>query len=235
MSLFVDGLLLQLSDSTQMSQLLVPAGDTNHTRLLTLLNTMYDLQYTTVHSVQNMTVTVESQRLLLTTHQTHGVWRQTAPSHLHTDFMYEGSDKLEPVWLDLSAQAKLTLLMEVDSGKVESIDTHQLEHVMIQLQQPVPFNPQDPANTQSYILNVAVFIRDALDIAATLRSVKLARVITERVTTYQKQLDSVEILTPYAPIVIFPQSALQGSPFTQNAVQNFFAQEGVLALFMTYP
>ena len=235
MSLFVDGLLLQLSDSTQLSQLLAPAGDTNYTRLRTLLNTMYDLQYTTIHSVQDIKVTVESQRLLLTTHQTRGVWRQTAPHHLHTDIMYEGSDKLEPIWLDISAQATLTLLTEVDSGKVESVDTHQLEHVMIQLQQPGPFNPQDPANIQSYTLNLALFIRDTLDVAATLRSVKLAKAIMERVTTYQKQLDSVEVLTSYAPIVLFPQSALQSVPFTSDAVQKCFAQEGVMVLFMTSP
>lgn len=237
MSLFVDGLLLQLSDSAQLIQLLAPAGDPNRTRLLTLLKTMYDLQqYITIRSVQDIKVTVESQRLLLTTHQTSGMWRQGTPEHLHTDVMYEGSDKLEPIWLDICAVVNLTVLIEVvDSGKVESIDTHDLEHVKIQLEKPGPFNPQDPANIQSYTLNLAIFIRDALDVAATLRSIKLARAIMERVTTYQKLLNSVEVLTPYAPIVIFPQSVLASLPFTQAALEKLFAQEGVMILFMTFP
>lgn len=236
MSLFVDGLLLQLSDSAQLSQLLAPAVDTTHTRLLTLLRTMYDLQYITIRSVQDIKVTVESQRLLLTTHQTSGAWRQGTPDHLHTDVMYEGSDKLEPIWLDICAVVKLTVLIEVvDSGKVASIDTHDLEHVIIQLEKQGPFNPQDPANIQSYTLNLAIFIRDALDVAATLRSIKLARAIMERVTTYQKELNSVEVLIPYAPIVIFPQSVLASLPFTQAALEKLFAQEGVMILFMTFP
>lgn len=243
MSLFVDGLLLQLSDPTQLTQLLAPASDTNNTRLLTLLKIMYDLQYITIHSVQDIKITIEAQRLLLTTHQTSGMWRPATPDNSHTDVTYEGSDKLEPIWLDICAVVKLSLLMEVNSGKIESIDTHQvdyidthyLEHVMIQLQKTGPFDAQDPANIQSYTLNVAVFIRDSLDVAATLRSVKLARAIMKRVTIYQKELNSVEVLTPYAPIVIFPQSVLASLPFTQAALEKLFAQEGVMILFMTFP
>jgi len=235
MSLFVDGLLLQLSDIKQLTQLLAPADDTNYTRLRTLLQTMYDLRSITIRSVQVINVVkVESQRLLLTTHQTSGMWRQATPDHSRTDVTYEGSDKLEPIWLDICAEVKLTLSMEVeDGGKIKSIDTRQLEHVMIQLQ---PLGPQDPVNIQSYTLNLAVFIRDVpLDVAATLRSAKLARAIMERVTSYQKQLNGVEVLTPYALIVIFPQSVLDSLPFTRDALVTFFAQEKVMVLFMTFP
>ncbi len=133
--------------------------------------------------------------------------------------------------------------MEIDSGEVESISTrpfeaiddHQLGYVTIKLRQPPPFNPQDPKNVHSYILNLTVFIRDALDITATLRAVKLARAITERATTYEKQLDNVEVLAPYASIVIFPQNTLNGLPFKEDALQKLFATEKVLALFMTPP
>jgi hypothetical protein len=145
--------------------------------------------------------------------------------------------------LDISAQVRLSLLMEVDSGEVESIrtrpfeavDDQQVGNVAIKLRQPPPFNPQDPKNVYSYTLNLTVFIRDALDVTAALRAVKLARTITERATTYQKQLASVEVLAPYASIVIFPQNTLTGLPFKEDALQKLFANEKVLALFMTPP
>src|SRR6266567_813650 len=122
MSLFVDQLLVQLSDPAQIVQLLAPATDTNHTRLLTLLHAAYNFQFVTIHDVRNVTVQqVELQKLLLTTHRTQGTWTQTIPTYMRTDVFYESSDKLEPIWLNLTAQVGLTLLLEVDTGAVESI------------------------------------------------------------------------------------------------------------------
>lgn len=233
MSLFVDRLLLQLSDPAQLRQLLAPADDTGHTRLLTLLNTMYNLEFAKIHDVQDVSVQQsESERLFLTMHQTRGVWRQTTPGHQHTDIVYEGSDKLEPIWLDIAAQVQVKLLIEVDSGTAESIDTHQLDQIMIQFKKPVPFDPQDPANVQSYPLNIAIFIRETLDVAAALHDIKLARSVIEQASVYQKELDSGEVVAPYAPIVIFPPDALQGLPFNADALHTFFARENVLVVLM---
>src|SRR5205807_1848233 len=96
MSHFVDQLLLQLSDKAQLVQLLAPATDTNHTRLLTLLNAAYNFQFAIIHDVRNTTVQqVELQKLLLTTHRTQGTWTQTIPNYMRTDVFYESSDKLE--------------------------------------------------------------------------------------------------------------------------------------------
>lgn len=128
MSVFVDKLLLQLSDPMQIVQLLAPAADTNHTRLLTLLNAVYDFQFATIHDVRSVTVQqTEFQKLLLTTHRTQGTWMQSIPSYMRTDVFYESSDKLEPLWLDVFAEVSLTLLLEIDSGQVESITAHALE------------------------------------------------------------------------------------------------------------
>src|SRR5437899_1814617 len=116
MSVFVDQLLLQLSDPVQLIELLAPAADTNHTRLLTLLKAVYDFQFATIHDVRDPKVLqVEPERLLLTTHRTQGTWTQTIPSYGRTDVFYEGSDKLEPIWLDLTAEVGLKLLLEVDT------------------------------------------------------------------------------------------------------------------------
>lgn len=273
MSLYVDQLLLQLSNPAQLIQLLDPPGDANHTYLRALLTTMYDLEFVTIHDVRNVQVLrAESERLLLTTHLTQGTLTQTIPSYTRTDVIYDGSDKLEPLWFDLEVEIGLTLLLEVDAGEVESIVTHAIEdfktlaefqaHFLffdlnafmaehglttvdelkeygqyllaeIQLKQPPVFDPNDPANLHRYSLNLAVFLRDTLDVAGTLHDVKLARIVTERTQSYRKEFEGNEILLPYAPIVIFPEAALTGLPFNATALQTFFATEGVLALFLT--
>ncbi len=273
MSVFVDQLLLQLSDPTQLIQLLAPTTDTNHTRLLTLLKAVYNFQYATIHDVRNITVQqIELQKLLLTTHRTQGTWTQTIPNYTRTDVLYEKSDKLEPLWLNITAQIGLTLLLEVDSGAVESIGIqpiegfqtlddfkahfhfidlqafmteHELTTVddlrayaqyliaQIQLKQPPKFDPNDPANLYSYTLSIAILIRDTIDIAAALQDLRLARAVTERVQSYSRSFDGNEVLSPYGSILIFPQTALTGSPFNQNTLQTFFANQGILALFLT--
>ncbi len=234
MSLFIDQILLRLSDQAQLIQLLSPTVDTTHTRLLTLLNTMYDLQFAVIHEVRNITVSqVEFQRLLLTTHEQRGTWTQSSPNHMRTDVIYEGSDKLEPLWLDIAATVDLKLLMEVDRGEVQSIQTQQLNQVTIQGKKPPAFDPNDPANLYNYTLNVAILIRDTIDVAATLHDVKLASTVTQRIVSYSKEVDVAEVLAPYASIVIFPQAALTGLPWQPVTLQNFFALEGVLAVFMT--
>jgi hypothetical protein len=231
MSLFVDQILLQLSDSAQLIQLLSPTTDTQHSRLLTLLTTMYNLRFATIHGVKNIAISqVEFQRLLLTLHEQRGTGTQSTPNHVR---LYEGSERLEPLWLDIAAKVDLKLLMEVDRGEVQSINTHSLDQVRIQGKPLPPFDPNDPANIYSYTLNVAILIRDTIDVAATLHDVKLASTVSERIVTYRKEVDVAEVLAPYASIIIFPQTALNGSPLKPDALQSFFAHEGVLALFMT--
>ncbi len=259
MSQFVDRLLLQLSDPVQLIQLLDPPGDANHTRLRTLLNTMYDLEFATIHDIRNVKVQqVEFQRLLLPIHRTHGTWTQLIPSYMRTDVVYEGSKRLEPIWLDVAANLGLTLLLEIDVGEVESVvvkaienfktldefrahflfidlDAFMKEHDIttveqlrehahyllteIQLRKPAPFDPNNPANLHSYTLNVAILIRETIDVTAVLRDIKLARIVIERSLSYRREFDGAEVLTPYAPIVIFSQTALGGLPFDADALQ----------------
>lgn len=273
MSLFVDRLLLQLSDPAQLIQLLDPVGDTNHTRLRTLLNTMYDLEFATIHDIRNIKVQqVEFQRLLLPPHRTQGTWTQLIPSYTRTDVVFEDSGKLEPTWLDVVAKIGLTLLLEIDSGEVESVVVRAIEHFQtldefrahflfidleafmiehdittveqlkehahyllaeIRLRKPAPFDPNNSANLHSYTLNLAILIRDAIDVTGVLRDVKLARVALERALSYRKEFDGTEVRAPYAPIVIFPVASLGGLPFNADALQTFFDTEGILALFLT--
>ena len=81
-------------------------------------------------------------------------------------------------------------------------------------------------------MNVAILIRETVDVTAALRDAKLVRTAVERSLIYRLEVDVAEVRTPYAPMVIFPENALNGLPFTVDALQTFFATEGILAVFV---
>jgi hypothetical protein len=101
----------------------------------------------------------------------------------------------------------------------------------IRLRAPGPFDPNDPTNRHRYELKLAIFIRDAIDVASALRDAKLARTAMERALV-AKNPDEAEIRTPYAPVLLLPVAAVSGPPLTQAALESFFAAEGILALFV---
>jgi hypothetical protein len=103
----------------------------------------------------------------------------------------------------------------------------------IQLQQPPPFNPADAGNLHSFTLGVAMLARDTLDVGAGLRDAKTARNTMETALAFTAGNDVARARTPFAPIVIFPDAAVAGPPLTAAAVQQVFAAEHVLALFVT--
>lgn len=269
---FVDRLLVQLSDPTQIMGLLAPASDTHHTRLRALIDAVYDLPYATIHDVLDVKVlSTEFERPLLPPGRTSGTWTQTTPSFTRTDVLYQSQNGLNPTWLDLIADISLTLVLEVDPGEVESIlikdldgftslddfrsrfrfidlDAFMAKHHLttveelqeasqyllaeIRLRAPAPFDPSAAANRHRYSLHVAFLIRETLDVAAALRDAKLARAAAERALIYHRELDVAEVRSPYAPVVIFPESAV-AAPFTAGSLQTFFALERILALFVT--
>ncbi len=127
MSLFVDQVLLKLSDSKQLVQLLNPADTTPQGPVRTLLNAVYNLPFATIHDVRDVTMHhMEFQRLFLPTHHSQGTWTQTAPSYMRTDVVYEDLDRPEPVWIDIAAKVGLTLVLEVDSGAIASITDYEV-------------------------------------------------------------------------------------------------------------
>ncbi len=268
MTAFVDQTLMQLSDPANLVELLTPAGDTDHTRLRTLLNAMYDIPYATIHNIPEDEIVIrkiEAQRPLFPPGSTRGTWTQTVPNHNRTDVVYESSNGLDPVWLDISAEIRLVLELTADLGEVESISTRpitdfetldefrahfrffDLDKFMKQhdittveeLQERFHYllteiklaEPDDSVSQRAYTLNLAIFIRDDIDVRAALQDIKLAQAALERTLTYHRETDAAEVRTPYAPLIIFSRDALNG--FSEDSVQNFFAKEQILALFLT--
>jgi hypothetical protein len=274
MSEFVDRTLMRLSDPEELVQLLTPTGDVEHTRLKALLTTAYDFSFATIHDIRDVQVrSVEFQQSLFLPRRTSGTWTQTIPGYTRTDISYERSEGV-PFWLDIHAQLRLKLLLEVDEGAIESIITRSIDnfktldefkaffrfidldafladhgittveelkeagHYLLtefHLQPLKPFDPDDAANLYDYTLNLFILIRDTIDVTSALRDAKLARMVIERSLVHHQHVGVAEVRTPCVPVLIFPQAALTGLPFTADVLQAFLAREGILALFIVLP
>jgi hypothetical protein len=273
LGIFLDRLLVQLSDPATLTALLAPASDANHDRLRSLINAAYELPFATLHDVLNVqVVSSEFERPLFPPERTSGTWTQTTPSYKRTDVSYQSQDGLSPAWIDVVANISLDLVLEVDPGQIATVLTRNIEDITslddfrsrfqffdldaflakhhlttveelrdafdyllaeIRLQALTPFNPADPANRRRYTLQIAIFIRESLDLSSALRDAKLARTAAERALTYHQIVDVAEVRTPLAPLLIFPGPLAAGGPFSEAQLQTFFGLENILALFVT--
>ncbi|SRR6266511_3868972 len=273
MSEFVDSMLLSLSDPEALTRLLDPPADTGHTRIRSLIDAMYAAPFARIHEVRKLaTRNVELARPLFPLRENRGSWAAMTPDYGRADLHWDEVDRGAPIWVDLVADLSVTLVLEVDTGEVESILVRQIEDIVslddfrsrfrifdldaflakhhittvedlrerysyllteIKMRQPPAFDPADPKNEASYELGAAITIRDSLEVVEALRAAKLSRVLLERTASYRTQagVGELEVLSPYASVVVFPQAALTGTPFTDAGLRALFAREGVVAIF----
>jgi hypothetical protein len=102
----------------------------------------------------------------------------------------------------------------------------------VKLAAPPAFDPADPANQRRFELNLAILIRDGIDVAACLRDVRLARELAERTVAYQREVGEAEVQAPFAPVVLLPSDAVAATGFTEAALATFFAAQDVLTVFI---
>lgn len=100
----------------------------------------------------------------------------------------------------------------------------------IHVKAPAAFDPDDPANSHAYCLDVGLLIRDTLDIAEILREVKITRLVAERSLAFQHQAAAFDVLTPIALLLVFPAVALTDD-LTEETVRAFFAAEKIQVVF----
>ena len=103
----------------------------------------------------------------------------------------------------------------------------------IRLRTPPVFDPNDAANQHRFSLDVAMLLRELIDVTEALRAAKWVRQVADQRASYQRTVPNAEVRSTFAPLLIFPATALNGLPFTAETLQSFFAAEQVLTLFVT--
>ena len=122
MSAFADQMLVTLSDQAALRQLLDPPGDTGHDRIRGLIGAMYETPHARIHAVRDVSMSrVERARPVFPARENRGTWTTTTPDYARADVEWRDVDQLAPLWVDLSADITVTLVLEVDAGEVESI------------------------------------------------------------------------------------------------------------------
>jgi len=100
----------------------------------------------------------------------------------------------------------------------------------IRLSEPVPFVSGDPANERRLTLDLAILVRDVVDITGQLRSARLVLDLAERGIAYERSREGMDVLAPLAPILVIPESAIAASGIPEAELLAFFTSQDVLAI-----
>lgn len=95
--------------------------------------------------------------------------------------------------------------------RITSIDDFKRRHAVFLefvYKAPQPFDPNDPGNARTFPLNVCIQLQSEFKITEALQSAKLCRSILENERDFASTFDGGDIETPYAFVVIFPNSAV---------------------------
>ncbi len=127
---------------------------------------------------------------------------------------------------------------KLDINNVE--DFQQKGNLLVEFfyQEPAPFDPDDPQNSQDFRLNICVKLQSEFAITEALQSAKLCRNILENEQNFVTSFAGGEVKQPYVFLTIFQDSlvvddvipGLTGEQIKDN-VRNLFALEGMLAYF----
>lgn len=106
--------------------------------------------------------------------------------------------------------------------------------------QPAPFDPNDPASARTFRANVCVQCQPEGKVVEALQSAKLCRSILEGEASSAEELDEVEVKTPFAFVVIFPDASVGDDFFpgltaaqSKANIKSIFTAENMVAHFFT--
>lgn len=103
----------------------------------------------------------------------------------------------------------------------------------VRLKPVPPFDPADRSHQRRFGLSLAVLVREAADLAAAAREMRLLAAAAEQSVTYRRELGEAEVRAPFAPVLVLPEGAVAGTGLTQEQVVEFFAKQQVLTVFET--
>ncbi|MFD0687810.1 hypothetical protein [Actinomadura fibrosa] len=124
MSSFQDRALLRLADPGALRDLLLPAADPGRAALRTVLGAAFDLAAVRIDQVRDVAVDeLELQRPLFPTGRITGNWTGTVPAYTRTELALDEVRTAAPVWIDVLARLRVTVVAEIDPAGAESAAT----------------------------------------------------------------------------------------------------------------
>ncbi|MDX2547447.1 hypothetical protein ACOT81_37355 [Streptomyces sp. WI04-05B] len=122
MTSFRDQVMLKLGDPAAFGALLRPAEDTDRQLIRTMLAASHDLSALRVDRVRDVAVdALELQHPLRATARTTGTWTRTVPSYARTELALDAAESRNPVWIDVLARLRVTVVAEIDPAGAESV------------------------------------------------------------------------------------------------------------------
>ncbi|MEV4559247.1 hypothetical protein AB0K51_19970 [Kitasatospora sp. NPDC049285] len=100
----------------------------------------------------------------------------------------------------------------------------------IRLAAAPPFDPADPANQRRVPLELAVLVRESVEVTEALRAAQLVRDLAERSLPARREPDGLESRCRVAPVLVFPAAAVAASGVAEADLLAFFAARDVLAV-----
>ncbi len=128
MTSFRDSALLRLADPVAFRALLLPSGDSERRLVRTALAATYDLSAVRIDQVRDVVVDeLVLQFPLFSEKRTAGSWTQLVPTYSRTEFVVDNERSPRPVWIDILAKLKVTVVAETDAAGVESVVNETVE------------------------------------------------------------------------------------------------------------
>ena len=102
----------------------------------------------------------------------------------------------------------------------------------VKLRTPPPFDPADPANTHVLPVSLAVAAIDPFDLAEGLRAARLIRAAAQNLTGPTPVGVPADPIAAYATAAVFSAAALGEAGLTAAQVEQLYAAQGVVSLFL---
>ena len=72
-------------------------------------------------------VSSELERPVFVPERRTGTWTQTTPAHTLTDVVYESTNGMKPLWVDVVTRLSVTVLLSVDPGAIDNVTVESID------------------------------------------------------------------------------------------------------------
>lgn len=227
MTAFLDAAQLQYATPAGLHDLLAPAADADNARVRALVATVHDLPPAGPGEILKIEITdVVAQRPLFAPVEHRGSWLQSLPGHTRGDVTVHAGSGTPSSWVDIAARLAVTLTVPADPPGIDVVAAVDLAGggALAQVR-GAPATP-GTAVQRRLVIDLAVLIREAVDLVAAMRDVRLVQAAAGR-----PRAVGDDERVPCAPLVVFPPDALpQGGP-TAAQIQEYFTAQRVVVVF----